>query len=82
MTTQASISKPRPKLDLKQIHADFEESKQPRLMRVCDVARELACSRSSVYRWLESGILKGARIGGVVRLYRQSVKAYLDGAGE
>ena len=51
---------------------------QPRLMRPRDVARQLAVSRSTVYRWFWEGKIKGVKIGeGTVRILESEVQQKL-----
>lgn len=49
------------------------------LLRPREVARQLAVSRSTVYRWFWEGRLKGVKMnGGTVRILADSVKEKLD----
>jgi len=49
-----------------------------RLLRPREVARELAVSRSTIYRWFWEGKLKGVRLdGGTVRILESSVREKL-----
>jgi excisionase family DNA binding protein len=49
-----------------------------RLLRPREVARQLAVSRSTVYRWFWEGKLKGVKLGGgTVRLLESAVKEKL-----
>jgi len=51
---------------------------QERLLRPREVARELAVSRSTVYRWFWEGQLKGVKLHtGTVRILESAVKAKL-----
>jgi excisionase family DNA binding protein len=48
---------------------------QERLMRPREVAKRLAVSRSTVYRWFWEGKLKGVKItGGTVRILESAVR--------
>jgi excisionase family DNA binding protein len=48
---------------------------QERLLRPREVARRLAVSRSTVYRWFWEGKLKGVKIaGGTVRILESAVR--------
>ncbi len=50
-----------------------------KLLRPCQVAKILAVSRSTVYRWFWEGVLKGVKMsGGTVRILAESVKEKLD----
>jgi excisionase family DNA binding protein len=47
---------------------------QERLLRPREVARQLAVSRSTVYRWFWEGRLKGVKLnGGTVRILESAV---------
>ena len=47
---------------------------QERLLRPREVARQLAVSRSTVYRWFWEGKLKGVKLnGGTVRILESAV---------
>jgi excisionase family DNA binding protein len=47
---------------------------EDRLLRPRDVARQLAVSRSTVYRWYWEGKLKGVKLaGGTVRILESAV---------
>ena len=49
------------------------------LLRPREVARQLAVSRSTVYRWFWEGKIKGVKmIGGTVRILAESVQEKLD----
>jgi len=49
------------------------------LLRPREVARQLAVSRSTVYRWFWEGVLKGVKMnGGTLRILASSVKEKLD----
>ena len=43
------------------------------LMTVAEVAREMRVTPRTVQRWITSGSLKAARIGGTVRLHRSDL---------
>lgn len=46
-----------------------------RLIRPTEVARQLAVSRSTVYRWFWEGKLKGVKLnGGTVRILKSAVQ--------
>ncbi len=48
------------------------------LMRPGEVARQLAVSRSTVYRWFWEGKLSGVKLsGGTVRILRRAVQEKL-----
>lgn len=50
------------------------------LMRPREVAEELKCSMSSVYRWFWEGKLKGVQIGiNTIRIFSSSIKEILNG---
>jgi len=52
-----------------------------RLLRPREVAIRLGISKSSVYRWLWEGKLKGVKLkGGPVRILESSVRLQLMGA--
>ncbi len=47
---------------------------QERLLRPREVARRLAVSRSTVYRWFWEGKLRGVKLnGGIVRILESAV---------
>ncbi len=49
-----------------------------RLLRPREVARQLAVSRSTVYRWFWEGILRGVKLnGGTVRILESAVREKL-----
>ena len=49
------------------------------LMQPKEVAKELKCSVSSVYRWFWEGKLKGVQIGRkTIRIFSSSIKEILD----
>lgn len=49
------------------------------LLRPRQVAKMLAVSRSTVYRWFWEGVLKGVKMsGGTVRILAESVKEKLE----
>ncbi len=51
---------------------------QERLLRPREVARQLAISRSTVYRWFWEGKLKGVKINeGTVRILESAVQEKL-----
>jgi excisionase family DNA binding protein len=51
---------------------------QERLLKPRDVAKRLAVSRSTVYRWFWEGKLKGVKItGGTVRILESAVREKL-----
>ena len=51
-----------------------ERMTQERLLRPREVARRLAVSRSTVYRWFWEGKLKGVKItGGTVRILESAI---------
>jgi excisionase family DNA binding protein len=51
---------------------------QERLMRPREVARDLAVSRSTVYRWFWEGRLRGVKLNsGTVRILESAVKEKL-----
>ena len=51
---------------------------QEQLIRPREVARQLAVSRSTVYRWFWEGRLKGVKLhGGTVRILESSVREQL-----
>lgn len=53
------------------------------LMRPREVAKELKCSKSTIYRWFWEGKLKGVQIGGdTIRIFSSSIKEILDGKEE
>jgi len=55
---------------------------QERLMRPREVARMLAVSRSTVYRWYWDGRLRGARLdSGTIRILESAVRQKLAKAG-
>jgi excisionase family DNA binding protein len=54
---------------------------QDRLLRPREVAKRLAVSRSTVYRWFWEGKLKGVKLaGGTVRILESAVTQKLDEA--
>lgn len=55
-----------------------------RLLRPREVARQLAVSRSTVYRWFWEGRLQGVKLsGGTVRILESSVQEKLnEGEGD
>ena len=60
------------------MHKEVQPMLQPRLMRPRDVARQLAVSRSTVYRWFWEGKIKGVKIGeGTVRILESEVQQKL-----
>ncbi len=51
---------------------------QERLMRPREVARQLAVSRSTVYRWYWEGRLRGVKLnGGTLRILESAVREKL-----
>jgi excisionase family DNA binding protein len=51
---------------------------QEQLLRPREVARQLAVSRSTIYRWFWEGKLKGVKLGGgTVRILKSSVQEKL-----
>lgn len=51
---------------------------QERLLRPREVARQLAVSRSTVYRWFWEGRLKGVKLnGGTLRILESAVQEKL-----
>lgn len=49
------------------------------LLRPAHVAKTLAVSRSTIYRWFWEGKLKGVKMtGGALRILAESVKEKLD----
>lgn len=51
---------------------------EERLLRPREVARQLAVSRSTVYRWFWEGKLKGVKLaGGTVRILESAVEQKL-----
>jgi excisionase family DNA binding protein len=51
---------------------------QERLLRPREVARQLAVSRSTVYRWFWEGKLRGLKLhGGTVRILESAVREKL-----
>jgi len=53
---------------------EAEDMAQERLIRPREVAKELAVSRSTVYRWFWEGKLRGVKLhGGTVRILQSSV---------
>ena len=56
--------------------------KGERLIRPSEVARQLAVSRSTVYRWYWEGVLKGVKLnGGTIRILESAVQEKLAQAG-
>jgi excisionase family DNA binding protein len=54
---------------------------QDRLLRPREVAKRLAVSRSTVYRWFWEGKLKGVKLaGGTVRILESAVTQKIDEA--
>jgi excisionase family DNA binding protein len=54
------------------------EMNQERLMRPREVARQLAVSRSTVYRWYWEGRLRGVKLnGGTLRILESAVQEKL-----
>lgn len=43
-----------------------------------EVSKLLKVSKPTVYKWIEAGILQGVRIGGTVRIPRESVAAAIQ----
>jgi excisionase family DNA binding protein len=58
----------------------FRLMAQQTLVRPTQVARLLAVSRSTVYRWFWEGRLKGIKMGTTLRILESSVKEMLDAA--
>ena len=57
---------------------EVKQMTRERLLRPREVARELAVSRSTIYRWFWEGKLKGVRLdGGTVRILESSVREKL-----
>jgi len=55
-----------------------KQMNQERLMRPREVARLLAVSRSTVYRWYWEGRLRGVKLdGGTVRILESAVREKL-----
>lgn len=53
-----------------------------RLLRPREVARQLAVSRSTVYRWFWEGQLRGVKLaGGTVRILESAVREKMAEAG-
>jgi excisionase family DNA binding protein len=51
-------------------------------MTVREVAAELRVCRATVYRFIESGRLRSARMGGsIYRVRRSDLRAFVDGHG-
>jgi excisionase family DNA binding protein len=53
------------------------EPLEPLLYRIHDVAALLAIGQTKVYRLVKDGALHAVRVGGVIRIPRESVVAYL-----
>jgi excisionase family DNA binding protein len=54
------------------------EMTQEKLLRPREVARLLAVSRSTVYRWFWEGVLRGVKLnGGTVRILESAVREKL-----
>jgi excisionase family DNA binding protein len=54
---------------------------QERLLRPREVARQLAVSRSTVYRWFWEGRLRGVKLnGGTLRILESAVREKLAAA--
>jgi len=48
---------------------------QERLIRPREVAKRLAVSRSTIYRWFEEGKIRGVKIaGGTVRILESAIE--------
>jgi excisionase family DNA binding protein len=57
---------------------EVAEMNQERLMRPREVARQLAVSRSTVYRWYWEGRLRGVKLnGGTLRILESAVQEKL-----
>jgi excisionase family DNA binding protein len=51
---------------------------EERLLRPSEVARRLGVAKTTVYRWFQTGRLRGVRLkNGTVRIYESSAKAML-----
>ena len=48
------------------------------LLRVEEVADFLVINRATIYRWYEEDKLQGAKLNGVLRIYRQSLVALIQ----
>ena len=60
----------------------MKQMNQERLMRPREVARMLAVSRSTVYRWYWDGRLRGVRLdSGTIRILESAVREKLAKAG-
>ncbi len=58
--------------------AEVSGMNQEKLLRPREVARQLAVSRSTVYRWFWEGVLKGVKLnGGTVRILASAVQEKL-----
>ncbi len=55
-----------------------DQSRQPMLMRVSEVAHELRLARSFVYELIQSGQLPVVRIGRSVRVPRAELEAWVQ----
>lgn len=63
---------------LNETEKEVARMSQDRLLRPREVARQLAVSRSTVYRWFWEGRLKGVKLGGgTVRILESAVQAKL-----
>ena len=63
--------------EVKKVYGGDEMSRE-RLIRPREVARQLAVSRSTVYRWFWEGRLKGVKLnGGTLRILESAVQEKL-----
>lgn len=55
-----------------------DEQPSPRLLKAEDIAAQLGCAASTVYRWMRAGVLPSVKIGGLVRVRESSWKTFLE----
>ena len=57
----------------------YQPSQPPKFHTVSEVADQVGVCTRTVRRWIEHGLLKVHRIGGVVRISDEDLCAFLDG---
>lgn len=60
----------------------MEKSLKPSFYSRNDVAKIIGISPRTVDRWIESGILKRIKVGGIVRIPQTSLSKVLGGSDE
>ena len=50
----------------------------PRMLRIDQVADLMGVHQMTVRRWVEKGVLRGTKVGGVIRVHKASVEEAID----